>query len=322
VTTPDLAKLIDRADGRQPMDTSTLTAHLLKPNRSGDAALPHSMDPLHAWLALRTSGALSLLAADEPGRRFVAFHGDVARRPGHASWDSSSLDRRLLATSPMTTADALAIAGSAPALVEAERLARELARRLAPWGQPEVARFCWRLFPAGRRYRQQDLRADDVCRPLWLASAAVPSAVPWEIVHAGSLALSRLTNRSAAQRVFERDLSNHESWATASERGALVPEVGRVHVLGRFYYSAGGDLPPDELLAWRRVRPEERLTSWDTTARWEPVVPAALVGRPFGELANPFEPLLQLWGTGCALVALRGEDAHLVMPGGGEPSGQ
>ncbi len=263
-----------------------LGSRVMRPTRAqlkkARAAAAHLKDPREAWEVLATAG---LIPESWVGSKERLFRG---------GWGKAA---------PPSVEAAVLFAADAPNVARAEELARECAHRLRALGYAApVAPVRWHVIsPAGNA-------SSLAVEPAW-----------WEL---GAAARALLGPAFANVRyVPQTDRTSDALFRGASEgraltdprlattRGAellsrMVDEAMRALWAARGWYLAAReravvrdteparDDAPDDDDAW--LRPPPRPSAWRRASE------AGWTGREVAELPDPFDPLLQLWGTGYA----------------------
>ncbi len=198
---------------------------------------------------------------------------DDAWTCGHCRSQGKQIGQETDYPEPPSKTIAVALAGDPEGVEAVEELAREAATRLGPWGFAEKARLTWRVGGP---------------LPAW----------PWAL--------------SEQLRLFDfLQRGEREVWLSPASKAfqRRSDEVG----IGAFFSQAQRHAEGDQF--WRSASARgDRVRAGYEGVLGEELHPAeALVGRPFAELANPFEPLLAIWELGYVPVSMTQESIVLMV---------
>lgn len=233
-------------------------------------AVAQAKDGRSAWEQLCADNVVPVTWANDPRRIFLGPMGSRTYPQPH----------------PQTPQRAAMVAAAIDTIQAVEEHAWRIASALEPWGQSTPRQIHWNFLPVGKLKQQQLRGMHALCDALHLAGLhAGHGAYDGTVVWPAAANLSSKGGRTAAQRIFERDVSMHEDWTRAIVANAKVPR-------GPFL---------------RRLGPHHR--GYESVC-----VPEPLVGRSFTELEDPMSPLLAIWEAGCALGMITDEAFVLHLP--------
>lgn len=262
-----------------------LAAKTLEPDRPAldraRAAVRKIASPREACEALVAQGLLPTTFLSDGARRFAFTTAPKELCEEDVTRLTVGLTGRSVRAAPLPTTSALAaaLAANAEAFVAAEVLAIEAAARLWPWANPRVA-------------------------------CSAPTAIVWSSY--------KRTSMLKKGRHHEVDGSFTAHYVTlgaigqtaGSERGTWCPTVGvstRLMELASEYVLGSH--------AWKIAVENDAVVPGQYSMGYigSPMsrTPAALVGKPFRALRDPFEPIVELWQRGYQLISL-GKDAILL----------
>ncbi|MFO0558834.1 MAG: hypothetical protein U0269_12525 [Polyangiales bacterium] len=262
-----------------------LARRTLEPARSqldpARAAVRGLRSAREACEALAAQGLVSPTFLSDDARRFAFTTATKELREDEITSLGVAMPKGLARTAPFPTSVALALAVAADfdAFVSAEALAVEAAARLWPWVRAQSKGPC-------------------------------PTRVVWK-----SHTRSALLGRKAPDLV-EGCLVAHDAAlfaigeSSASERGVWRPTVGVSTVLMERAAPYALGARAWKLAAAARATVPRTLSSGYAGALEYPT-PEAVAGRAFDALADPFEPVLELWSRGYRLISI-GRDAVLL----------
>ncbi len=249
-------------------DYEGIAGNVLRPARPKLAEALALVEGVHdaalAWNLLVDHGVLPSSWRESEAREFSG----VNRR--------ASRDVRV----PPSVNGAVAFASAASSATAAEEHARELVRRLLPWGERPTTTIRWKLLPP-RKLRQAEIRAEWPSEAFHCAANGAENCGPrdtdpWQTT---AMRLAMRHRQDAAQRVFVRDVAAHHAWSRA-------------------------------VAGCARVQPWPMPTIFGRALR----IPAETYGKAFAELPNPFDPILAIWELGCALDIVAADAIILGMP--------
>ena len=231
--------------------------------------------------ALAAQGLVSPTFLSDDERRFAFTTATKELREDEVSSLAVAMPEQRARTAPFPTSVplALAVAANFDAFVSAEALAREAAARLWPW-----------------------IRAR--------AKGPCPARVVWK-----SHARSALLGRKAPAPVEGSSVAHDAALfaigeSSASERGVWRPTVGVSTVLMERAAPYALGARAWKLAAAANATVPRTLSSGYAGALEYPT-PESVAGRAFDALADPFEPIVELWSRGYRLISI-GRDAILL----------
>jgi hypothetical protein len=279
-------------------DREALERRMLRPERPrlalARAAVEGLTNPREAWEALATRGLIPDAWVADPSRVFRVARRCACCRGARRVWsgegefatsaECGACSARGVwfadAPQPATVAACVALAGDAAGLATAEALAREFVARAAP------------RLPAAERVVRESAAGPRAAVP-WAAFTSSPARTVWQLggpfsrpprPHPGALLA-----QAAALALSGRPRAAHEDLPWPGGRLSGAPD------------SAASALADDLTAAcwyWVSVREGVALPEW----------------RALRDLADPFDPLLEIWRMGYALDAVSHEAFALIAP--------